>query len=89
MADYILSDHARKEMALRHISEESVLRVLDAPDQVFEQRPGRMVYQSILESAHAERRYLLRIFVDIDRIPMVVVSAYVTSRLARYWRNDS
>jgi len=87
MQDYVISDHARKEMTLRHISDALVRRVLDDPDQVFEQRPGRMVYQSIFETVRAERRYLLRVFVDVDRVPMEVVTAYLTSRFARYWRS--
>jgi hypothetical protein len=30
--------------------------------------------------------YLVRVFVDIDRVPAEVVTAYLTSRVAKYWR---
>lgn len=88
MPDYVFRDHARYEMARRHISEWLVRRVLDDPDQVLEIRPGRMVYQSIVEAARPNRRYLLRVFVDVDQRPSEVVTAYSTSRIERYWRSD-
>jgi len=28
---------------------------------------------------------LLRVFVDIDRVPEEVVTVYLTSRVAKYW----
>jgi hypothetical protein len=35
------------------------------------------------------RVYLLRVFVDIDRRPAEVVTAYRTSRIEKYWREES
>ena len=32
--------------------------------------------------------YLLRVFVDIDRTPAEVVTAYRTSKFAKYWRDE-
>jgi len=34
----------------------------------------------------AGKTYLLRVFVDIDRDPAEIVTAYRTSRIAKYWR---
>lgn len=34
----------------------------------------------------AGKTYLVRVFVDIDRDPAEVVTVYLTSRLAKYWR---
>ena len=32
------------------------------------------------------REYLVRVFVDIDKRPAEVVTAYRTTKLAKYWR---
>jgi len=49
-------------------------------------RPGRAVFQSKTEEDGTE--YLLRVFVDVDRIPAEVVTAYRTSKVAKYWRDE-
>jgi hypothetical protein len=51
-------------------------------------REGREVFQSRSESGDPPKTYLLRVFVDIDRDPPVVVTVYRTSNVAKYWRVD-
>ena len=46
--DYVFSAHARWEMERRGISKDQVDKVLGAPEQMQEDRPGRCVYQSRL-----------------------------------------
>lgn len=46
---YVFTLHALFEMARRGLPEAVVREVLTAPDQRFEIRPGREVYQSIVE----------------------------------------
>ena len=46
---YRLTDHARLEMERRQISEQEVARVLASPEQIFDERAGRIVYQSRVE----------------------------------------
>lgn len=72
-------------MKRRGISEEEVSLVLRAPEQKEEQRPGRCIYQRRVTSSE-NKVYLLRVFVDVDRDPAEVVSAYRTSRVGKYWR---
>ena len=79
LQDAILTQHALELMALRQISEDTVLDVLFTPEQVLPDRPGRVVAQSIRGG------YLLRVFVDVDRDPPEVVTAYRTSNIAKYW----
>ena len=50
-------------------------------------RPGREVLQSRIE--FKGRIYLVRVFVDIDRVPLEVVTAYRTSRIEKYWRDEA
>ncbi|TVR62133.1 MAG: DUF4258 domain-containing protein [Spirochaetaceae bacterium] len=89
ITEYRLTDHARLEMERRQISEAEVARVLSAPAQSEQMRPGRVVYQSRVEYGAPVRVYLLRIFVDVDRQPAEVVTAYRTSRVEKYWREKT
>jgi hypothetical protein len=60
--------------------------VLRAPEQKEEQRPGRCIYQTRVAGPSEDKAYLLRVFVDVDRNPAEVVSAYRTSKVGKYWR---
>jgi len=74
----VLSEHAARQMARRQITAADALCVLAAPEQVLEVRPGRVVAQGLVGG------YLLRVFVDVDRTPAEVVTAYRTSKIEKY-----
>jgi hypothetical protein len=84
--DYRLTEHARLEMARRQITEDDVAQVLSAPEQVEVVRPGREVYQSRVELDASPKLYLLRVFIDVERQPPDVITAYRTSKIGKYWR---
>jgi hypothetical protein len=84
ITEYSTSTHAIREMQRRGIDEAVVRAVLAAPEQREVVRPGRDVLQSLTELAG--KSYLVRVFVDVDRTPPEVVTAYRTSRIAKYWR---
>ena len=86
---YVFTPHARVEMARRGLSERTVRDVLGAPGQRLEIRPGRVVYQSIVEVQGGVGRGLVRVIVDVDRRPFAVVTAYRTTRIAKYWREGA
>ena len=86
ITEYRLTDHAQFEMERRQIGEAEIAQVLSAPEQIETVRPGRVVYQSRVKMGEPTRVYLLRVFVDIDRQPVEVVTAYRTSRIDKYWR---
>jgi hypothetical protein len=86
IADYIFTDHARLEILRRGLSEEMVRAILLAPEQRIEVRPGREVLQSKISSGQPGKVFLIRVFVDIDRRPAEVVTAYRTSKIEKYWR---
>jgi len=87
--EYRLTAHARFEIERRGISEVEIARVLSAPEQADLVRPGRGVYQSRIEFEESGRTYLLRVFVDIDREPAEVVTAYRTSKVEKYRKSES
>lgn len=84
---YSLSPHAAFEMERRGLDEAVVRRVLTAPEQRENVRSGRDVLQSRIEVN--KKTYLIRVFVDVDRRPAEVVTAYRTSRIEKYWRSEA
>ena len=86
---YRLTEHAREQMAHRQINEDDVGDVLSAPEQIEIVRQGRSVYQSRIEVGKPPHKFLLRVFVDVDRKPPEVVTVYRTSKIAKYWRVDT
>ena len=83
--DYIVTPHAAIEMRHRAIDEAIVAQVLANPEQRLQTRTGRDVLQSRID--FAGRIFLVRVFVDVDRSPPEVVTAYRTSKIEKYWRN--
>lgn len=79
LSSAILTDHARDQLAHRGLTELMIRAVLAAPGQVHDVRPGRVVAQLKLDGS------LFRVFVDIDRTPPEVVTAYKTSKISKYW----
>jgi hypothetical protein len=82
--EYVITDHARFEGERRGIAESILQAVLANPEQRFSVRPGRDVLQSRVTLDH--KIYLVRVFVDVDRKPPEVVTIYLTSHVAKYWR---
>jgi hypothetical protein len=76
-------------MERRGISEEEIARVLSTPEQSDLVRPGRVVYQSRLEFEEPGKIHLLRVFVDVDRQPAEIVTAYRSSKVEKYWKSES
>ena len=84
--DYTITPHAAFEMERRGLDERVIARVMEAPGQRVGVRPGRVVLQSRIWMEASAREYLVRVVVDIDRRPAEVVTAYRTTKLAKYWR---
>jgi hypothetical protein len=81
-----LSRHAEWEMTRRGIAPELVRAVIDHPEQrqVDESRPDRWIHQSRLRFEDG-KIYLLRVVEDEDEEPPVIVTAYRTSKIEKYW----
>ena len=89
ITDYVITSHASYELSRRGLSEDTIRAILAAPEQGFELRPGRMVLQSKISSGQPSKAFLIRVFVDIDRTPAEVVTAYRTSKIGKYWRDNT
>lgn len=86
IVDYVVTDHAKLELFRRGLSEQIIHAILSAPEQRDAVRPGRVVLQSRLSMAEPATTFLVRVFVDIDRRPAEVVTAYRTSKIGKHWR---
>jgi len=84
--DFRLPSHAEWEMTRRGIPLTLVQTVMAHPEQrlVDGSRTGRWIYQSQLRFDD-EKMYLLRVVVDEEEQPAVIVTAYRTSRIEKYW----
>jgi len=78
----IITEHARSQMTRRQISERELRHLLKSPEEVLPVREGRVVAQGMSGD------YLLRVFVDVDRDPPEIVTAYRTSSIEKYRRSS-
>ncbi len=83
-----ITEHARKQALHRGLDVAQIRLVAEAPERILLLRPGREVRQSRVLLPGGERVYLVRVVVDTAQHPPAVVTAYRTSRLAKYWRSS-
>ncbi len=84
----IFSDHAALQIDRREISLEDIKSVLANPYSIQPLTDNRVVVQGLISSVIVNKSFLLRIFVDIDSDPPVIVTAYKTSKLEKYGVRD-
>ena len=80
------SNHALEEIERRKISISLVEMVLENPQQMLQQDEEIIIYQSQLDFGTG-KLYLLRVFINTTIDPAVVVTAYRTGQIKKYWRN--
>ena len=81
---YRLSSHAQEEIERRQIPLVLVELVLQSPDQIVPERGVVSAYQSRFDIGG--KMFLVRVMVDDSVDPAVVVTAYRTTKIDRYWR---
>lgn len=80
---YRLSHHAMVEMTRRGIPLDIVKSVLELPEQVVPAITPVTCHQSRI--AIEGKMYLLRVMVNEEVFPPVIVTVYRTSRIGKYW----
>ena len=80
-----LSVHVKEEMTRRGIPLGLLESVLESPQQVVPTKEGKKAYQSQIDFGSG-KMYLLRAIVLDDVEPPLVVTAYRTSKIQKYWR---
>lgn len=87
--EFLFTDHALREMSRRGIPKKTVYEIIGSYEQEIEIRQGRKVYQARRREGDPPRVYLYRIFLDVDRRPIEVVTVYRTSKIEKYWRHEA
>ncbi len=83
--EFKLSQHAEEKLKQRGIDRTQIEAVLNTPQQVLDE-DGMKVYQSKLVRASGKTQ-LLRVILAHKANPPVVVTAYWTDQISKYWRN--
>ena len=83
---YRLSTHAQEESERRGIPRSLLEAVLENADQVVAERGVVKAYQSRCEIGG--KIFLVRVIVDGSVDPAVVVTAYRTTKIEKYWRKS-
>jgi hypothetical protein len=78
---------ARRKMERRGIPESWVDEVLRSADQVVEGHGGRLVAQQRRRIRRKEK--LLRVVFEETQDKYVVITAYLTSDIKRYWKDKT
>ncbi|MCC7032527.1 MAG: hypothetical protein IT179_06800 [Acidobacteria bacterium] len=89
MRRLLFTEHALEAMERRQLAVTTVTTVARWPEQLVPLRPGRVIAQSISELGAPARVYLVRVVLDVRDDRAEVVTAYRTTRIARYWRGIS
>ena len=74
--------HSLEQMKHRNISKETVLSILRNPDEIKIEN-GKKIYQSVV--TEIEKKYLFRIFVNIQNRPNKIITVYKTSNIKKYY----
>ena len=83
--NFKLSRHVKEEIERRNIPLQILESVLENPGQVIPERGGNKAYQSQVDFGQG-KVFLLRAIVDDSVDPAVVITAYRTGKIGKYWR---
>ena len=85
--DVLFSRHAQDQMSRRRINEETILKMMFQPDQIItdSEDPSILVYQSLIDEGN--QIFLLRVFVNRDKQPNVIVTVYKTTKISKYYES--
>ena len=82
-----ISEHAQSELNRRGIPLSALEAVLQNPQQMVPTNENRVIYQSMVDSSDG-KQFLLRAIVDPRYEPFLVVTAYRTTKIKKYWRTS-
>lgn len=83
---YHITDHAREEAKRRGIPLDVLQGVMKSPGQIVDAHNNRKAYQSKVEIDG--KLYVVRVLVE-NTDPLTVVTVYRTSKIEKYWSDES
>lgn len=81
---FIISKHCLEQLYARNILESEILEILSNDCERIIQSDCITVYQAIYKNQD-NKKYLYRIFVNICKQPNLIVTAYKTSKIEKYY----
>ncbi len=81
---YVFSDHAIEQLQRRDIKKSIIESIIENPDNIIDEKDKR-IYQGIIKENDKKR--LFRIFVNINVNPYVIITAYKTSKIEKYYES--
>lgn len=82
---YSLSDHAEQQIRRRGLTHEIVFDVLANPDQEIKLDESKTIYQKIIYWQPESKNYLIRVIVNLAKDPQLIITAYKTSKINKYY----
>jgi len=76
---------AAKKIKLRSITKDMLYETINHPDQTVAGYGGRVVKQKVCIINNKKK--LLRVICEIENNDSIVISAYLTSQIKKYWRS--
>ena len=74
--------HCIQQLKKRNITQQSVLDVIENAGEKVLIEDVSVYQKTIVENG---RHYLIRVFVNEDKIPPLIITAYKTSKIDKYW----
>ncbi len=81
--NFIFSNHALEQIQRRGLNKEKIEEILYSPDQVIEME-GQKIFQSIVPFI-PDGNYLVRVFVNTEKEPNLIITVYKTSKISKYY----
>ncbi|MBZ0279921.1 MAG: DUF4258 domain-containing protein [Anaerolineae bacterium] len=79
-----LTDHAKKQLAYRDVSQDQAIAVALSPDQLIEETDVPSIAQSrVIEDG---KTYLIRVAFRDELNVRIVITVYKTSKVKKYWQ---
>jgi hypothetical protein len=80
--EFEFSKHALDQMEHRCISKELVLSIVLQPDTIVDQDETTRIYSKLVDED--SKNYLYRVFVNYLKEPLIIITAYKTSKIEKY-----
>jgi transcriptional/translational regulatory protein YebC/TACO1 len=80
--NFVFSNHALIRMKRRSISNDIVIEVIIHADSISVQDESITVYSKLVEEN--TKPYLYRVFVNNEKTPPLIITAYKTSKIKKY-----
>lgn len=85
--DLKFTAHAKEHCSFRNINREEISEVLRNPGQILGGQHGRKIAQSKITSEDGE--HLLRVVFEKKDTTIYIITAYRTSKISKYWRENT